>query len=459
MVEWVQTQSPLTGDNVSLNLRTDINNVEIVNATGSGVDTLIGTDAINIWTLGATNTLNDGATTITFSGFESITGGNLADTFNVVGVSNITEIDGGVGDDNVTLDEVGLIDTFDGNVGTDSLTIINGNSIWTIDPDLTDLLNPMDIGNGSVAVEGMPATMTNFNSVESRTGSSLGTNTVDLSNFGAATILLADFQDFDTVVGSGSGVLRGVNDQQNIWTIDGVDSGSVSAAGIITDFMNFASLQGGNSVDTFNITETGSITGEINGGAGNNSLRRSNAIGDNIWLLTGPHRGTVTYDGISTNFSNIQTLVGSSNAGVADTLIGLSNLNNQWTIDSNGAGNVAQDTVNNVTDTTHFMNMENLVGGNLDDVFNITANINSIDLGNGNNQVNVMANGSVIGDITGGNGVDTIVISGVAATVVSITTGAGNDMITVADGGVVTGNLMSGSGNDSITIVNEIRLA
>ena len=319
-------------------------------------------------------------------------GGADNDTFVVSSNGSATAINGDEGNDSVSQDTVGLVGTYNGNDGIDSLTILNGDSVWTINPDLTDPINPIDVGNGSVAVDGMPMTATAFNSVETRIGSISGRDTVNLSNFGAATILLANFQNFNTIMGSSDGTLQGIDGQQNDWLINSLNSGNVTVNSITTDFTGFSNLIGGNGIDSFEITEGGEI-GVINGGLGSNTLTRSNLVDDNAWVLTGEHQGTVTYGdittngGVTTNFSNIQSVEGSNSAGVTDTLTGR-NQNNRWIIDDDASGNVAAD-IDTPSDTLAFMNMENLMGGSASDVFDITQNgilVGGIDggMGDGN---------------------------------------------------------------------------
>ena len=56
----------------------------ITNLTGSSfVDKLTGEDATSTWTVGTSDTYNDGSNTLPFSSFEFLQGGSADDTFNV----------------------------------------------------------------------------------------------------------------------------------------------------------------------------------------------------------------------------------------------------------------------------------------------------------------------------------------------------------------------------------------
>ena len=77
------------------------------------------------------------------------------------------------------------------------------------------------------------------------------------------------------------------------------------------------------------------MTGLINGGAGSNTLQRSNTTGTNEWIMTAQHQGTLNGD----SFSNIQTLIGADN--IVDTLSGI-NQNNDWLINGTDSGTLAE---------------------------------------------------------------------------------------------------------------------
>ena len=212
----------ITGINVSIILGTDVDNVETINA-GGGTNTIIGeNNAGNTWVVDASNTVNDGTDTITFSNFSVLTAGTGGDNF-TVNVSGIDTIHGNSGNDDITLDTVGLITTLNGNGGTDSLAITNGNSTWSI----TDSVN----NNGDVFVTGTPATTTAFNSVETLIGSSVGIDSIDLTSFGAAIIQLINYQNFDSIIGNALGTLQGIDGQQHDWTITSGNVGSVLTGG------------------------------------------------------------------------------------------------------------------------------------------------------------------------------------------------------------------------------------
>jgi Ca2+-binding RTX toxin-like protein len=93
---------------------------------GNGpADTLQGEDAASAWSLGATQTYDDGAGNgaLTFSGFETLQGGSKADTFTISAADHsIQQLKGGAGDDVFKFLPGGqLAAVLDGQGGTNTL--------------------------------------------------------------------------------------------------------------------------------------------------------------------------------------------------------------------------------------------------------------------------------------------------------------------------------------------------
>lgn len=140
------------------------------------------------------------------------------------------------------------------------------------------------------------------------------------------------------------------------WTISGANSGKVDSV----TFSNFQNLAGGTGSDIFNFTtSTANLSGTINGGTGtnNNSTISYATLGSSYLVgvtLSSNTAGSAT--AIGGGFSNINTVVGSSDTG--NTLTG-PNSTNDWTITGTNAGNVNT----GPTRVFVFTAMPHLVGG------------------------------------------------------------------------------------------------
>jgi hypothetical protein len=167
-------------------------------------------------------------------------------------------------------------------------------------------------------------------------------------------------EDSDTLIGP---------DGTMAWTISGADAGSATG---ITAFDGVENLSGRNGADQFTLLTGGSISGQIDGGDGNDTLIGTNA--DTSWVVSGNGSGMV--DG-STHFVAIESLTGGTGAdkfavqtidalsGTIDGGAGIDSLvgpdaASTWTLTGPGAGTL---------NTTAFAHLENLTGGNADDSF------------------------------------------------------------------------------------------
>ena len=130
----------------------------------------------------------------------------------------------------------------------------------------------------------------------------VGPITVNLAT-GTAPGVGGIFSNVTSLVGSKSNadVLIGP-DADSVWTLTGPNAGNV--AGVT--FSSFENLTGGKGADRF-VLQTGSgITGNVDGGGGNNSLDYSYYVGD---LVADLALGIST--GVGGNISNIQVVIGS----------------------------------------------------------------------------------------------------------------------------------------------------
>ncbi|TQV85889.1 beta strand repeat-containing protein [Aliikangiella coralliicola] len=506
------TVTVTTNSGFTITLGTDVDRVETLTAQGSGTNVLVGANVVggNTWNIaGAGNTVDDSTTQTTFSNFSVITAGTGGDDF-FVSTSGVSTINGNSGDDNITLDTVGLVDNVNGNQGTDSLSITNGNSTWVMTTTI----------DGNVTDTDTPANDTDFTSIETRTGSLVGIDSIDLSGLGAAIIMLADYQNFDQIIGSITGTLQGIDGLQNDWSIqsisgsDGINDGSVTVGGVTTNFLNFLNLIGGNSTDNFTITSSGHWAGDINGGGGVNTLIGANVA--NTWNVSGAGAGSLLYTttpgAATTTFSNINTLMGGSNtddfnlsgifAGLmdggagtdtltitaaGDQIIQLGNQSNAniniyqvETVTANAAttnelisdGNAATNTwnlngvragdVNDGTTTTTFSNIDNVTGGASVDNFTMAAAFAGlIDGGAGTDSLTITAAGDRIielGDqVTGNTNVYQIETVAANAATTNELVGDGNAATNTWNlNGVRNGDVNDGSTTTTFTNIDNV---
>ena len=278
---------------------------------------------------------------------------------------------------------------------------------------------------------------------------------------GTATPIGGAFSHISVIKGSsGNDTLTG----SGAWTINGANAGSVDGV----QFTSFENLVGSAGNDTFTFLPGGSISGNVDGGAGTDTLDYS--------ALAGPV--TVNFDtGTATDvgsFSNMENVMASQSGN--DTIVG-----DAWTITGVNSG-----TVNGVA----FSGVSNLIGGSADDSFTfmpgglITGNIdggtgvNTVSYANltGASTVNLVTRtgpgiGGTFANISRfvGNGSDSVVGPNVATTYTvtginalsagsvafsgfsSVTAGSANDMFAINSGGKLSGKIDGGLGVNSLS--------
>ena len=180
-------------------------------------------------------------------------------------------------------------------------------------------------------------------------------------------------------------------DAANTWSINGPDSGSLSGTPNLT-FTGVENLIGGSATDLFVFGTAGSISGNLDGGGGDDELDYSSTT-------TG-----VTVDLSSGKYTSIETVIGS--AGI-DELIG-PDTGSLWTITGANMGELV-DVASSIVQLV-FSLIENLTGGAAEDrvVFGTGSTLTGmVGGGGGDNQI----------DINGDDGVDDVVVVGAPAIV------------------------------------------
>lgn len=457
---------------------------------GAGVDSISADSASNSWTI---TSADAGSVTgiSSFAKIESLVGSSSADSFVFADGSSISgSVDGGAGTDsvnqaaqsgivNITLGGSGYsnIENFTGN-GTNS-TLIGDNIVntWSI--------NGLDTGTVG------PVSFSNFSNLQGGTN-----NDTFVINSGSINGQIDG--------GVGSDIIQ-ANNVANIWNITGVDVGDVTGIG---SFAGIETLAGNASTDTFIFADGSSFSGVIDGAAGTDTVDFSsetgaaivslaagqyqnveNFIGNNFnstlignttnnnWSITGGNSGTV--NGISfSGFNNVTgntsvdtftlsagSISGTINGGTGNDSIQGDNIVTTWNVVSPDAGDL--------TNVNAFQNIDNLLGGNTIDTFNVASNISGIvDGGVGDDFININGGVTIGGGIDGNTGNDTLsgptqnsawVISGnnsgslngIAFTQIETLVGnTGNDTFTINNSASsnISNGISGGAGNDTLQV-------
>jgi Ca2+-binding RTX toxin-like protein len=441
------------GTNIAIHLENNVENL----IAGTGGNTLVGPDNMNIWIItGENEGTVDG---IFFTGMENLVGGSDVDififspageitgtvsggagsdsiyapvtvnTWNIVGTNegiipgmvHFTEMENlfaGSGDDTFYFsDGAGVTGIIDGDGGYNTLNYSAYTTPVTVNLDTStatgcgvfddidriiggsvkdNLIGPNSpetwdiVGNDEINVFGME-----FESFENLTGGTAddtfefsdgagvtglidggdGSNILDYSAY--TTKITVDLENL-TATGCGgfaniSQIIGGtISDDiigpnvDNTWNITGSDE--IDVLGI--EFTSFENLFGGTKNDTYNFSDGAGVTGIIDGGDGLDTLNYS-AYSSNITvnLETNTATGTAgAYD--------IEKVIGGSGS---DTLIG-PNSANAWSILSTNKGEIPG--------IIEFDNIENLVGGNAQDIFVFSDGANVIGTIEGNDGLN-----------------------------------------------------------------------
>lgn len=286
------------------------------------------------------------------------------------------------GSNNVTIDSLpaGVTVNIDGAGGTTTLIGNTSPNTWHITGvDSGDLNGVVNFTNIGILTGGPGADNFDFSGSGSLFGKidgAGGANTLDYSGqSGPVTVDLSldfasnigSFANIENFVGSASSndTLMGPDAS---WIINGANSGTVNGI----PFSSFENLGGSGLSNSFAFVTGGSISGNLDGGPGNNTLDYSGFGGPVTVNLA-----TDTATGIGGRFFFIDSIVGSS---ASDTLIG-PNAAATWTLTGSNSGSV---------NGTAFSSFENLTGGTGNDAFVF------------------MPGGSVDGNVDGGGGSNTL---------------------------------------------------
>ena len=478
-------------------------NIQTVIGGTNAANTLFGPTAATTYSITGQNTgIVNG---LSFSHFGNITAGPGNDRFVFSDAATLSgALSGGAGSN--TIDESAYSTTVAANLSAKTITGVGTNysSIQTFIAGTNaggTLTGPATSSNyyvtglNAVTVAGL--TYNNFSSLTGGAGNDLflfspgaslggsingglGNNSINESDYitpvalnlaaGTITGLGSPYANIRTITGgSGANTLIGP-DASSTYRITGPNVGNVGTF----NFANFGSLTAGSANDVFKFTSAGTITGNIDGGGGSNTIDET--------LLTTPVTLNVSASTVSQltgTFTNIQTVLAGGNS--ANQILGPST-DSTFNITGTNAGNIAglsfsgfgnltggtgNDTFTFGPAATLLGNLDggtgintldysslstvvtlNLVNGTASDIRGTFANIQNVN--GGTNTTNLLtgpATGStyqIVGRNTGS--VNGFVFRGFG----SIVAGAGDDATVFSDGALLTGSLNLGLGANTL---------
>ena len=270
---------------------------------GAGADAVVGPNAATAWLLDG---LGSGSMTggVRFGGFESLTGGSAADAVTLAPGSSLA---GGV----------------TGGGGTDTLTGPDVSTMWAIEALNAGHAGPVGFTGFENLTGGTAADVFQFAAgagVSGRVDGGNGADTLDYSSYSASvTVNLATgaatgtgavptggARNFESLIaGTDSDTLIAAN-TPNSWAVTAPGTGTVAGF----SFAGVENLTGGTANDTFAFSPGAGVGGVINAGAGTDSL--AGPDDSNTWAITNYNAGTLN----GTVFTGVENLNGGAAADV-----------------------------------------------------------------------------------------------------------------------------------------------
>lgn len=394
-----------------------------INSPFVGIERAIGS--------GNSDTLRDVTGTVSISGADA----GLIGTFQFSSFENLI---GTSGNETFKVGPSGsLSGSLNGNGGTDTLAASSLSNVWGLTGVDSGTLNSQvsfthipNLTGGSSADSFQFSAGSSINSVNGGSG----VNLLDYSDYGSpvlinpsaktSTAIRGTYSNISQVTGSAySDTLNGVTGST---TISGVDSGVTGTL----QFNSFENVKGTPGIETFNFTSTGSLSGELDGVGGDDTLVGSSQ--SNIWGLTGVFSGSLNSQ---VSFVHVPNLTGGAsqdtfkfssgslfwaiNGGIGTDVLDYSDygapvsfspraktgtsLARPFTAIEKVIGSSGQDTMYDITGNTtisgadsgtngaiQFASFENLIGTTATETFTFTST------------------GSLSGGLDGGGGIDTL---------------------------------------------------
>ncbi len=397
---------------------------------GTESDTITGPNAPNTWEINTTTNSTLGS--VSFTGIENVTGGTGIDTFNInenytgtlsgndgddifnvksifAGTINGDGDSGGagnrdtvdfstyVGTVSVTTNQFNTIETLIGNSTASTLTGGTSSTTWgNLSSTLGVLsgnVNGITFSGFTQLVGGIGSDIFNLTTngtynIDAGTGDE---DTIDISGVSTAqTITLGSsafgITNVERFVGNALSTLLGPDTPNNVWTINGSNSGTLGAY----SFSNFGTIQGGILNDTFNFTGSGTLNGNtLVGGTGTDTVSfLSSTLSTQFnWSATSLD-GVLGIDlvlrnnsnAVLGNFNGVEIVNAGNQSNQVNSLSIADNQARTWSITSSNTtdgidaldGNLRL-TASPVVDLV-FTNMDSLTGDAAVDTFSFAAN-------------------------------------------------------------------------------------
>jgi len=451
---FVFQQTTLDNQNQAVDLgatQIDVYGVERLIASNTESHTLLGANnTANTWSIAALNTLVNTNGTLTFSGIDNLTGGNQQDQFSFDGNLVGGLVDGGANENNsadsvifrniaatgistvrlgstVGETEINLanVEGVTSETPSDNLRLMGDNTtnIWTIQGTDAGLVNSVafsgfaDIEGGSGNDTFVLARQVGASEDDRITGSidggvnpddGLATDRINLlavedsvtvsldPTYTTAYLTINNIEVLEAA--DNNNILVGGADGTQTWTISGQDDGSLNSL----LFSGFASLLGRDQIDIFNFTQSGDMSGLVNGGGQPVGTRDRVDMSELIIA-------NVVIGDIDSGFENIEEYVGNNSSSTLTA----ADVRNEWTITGENTGRIQDQGGNDIA----FSGFTALLGGGVVDEFTLEAGgslSGEIRAGAGQDRLNVNLGSGVTGGVAfyGGADDDTVFIDG-----------------------------------------------
>ncbi len=201
--------------------------------------------------------------------------------------------------------------TFDGGAGDDTLIAADNDNTWVITGEDAGTLNGQSFNDVENLTGGAADDAFIFygGSISGTIDGGEGINTFDYSaqtagvtvdlEAASATGVAAWVNVTNVVGGAGSDTLIG-SDQDSTWAVTGANAGTVGSFA----FAQVENLSGGSGADTFVVSDDATLDGILAGGLGSDELVGANRA--NLWVIDGTNAGTLN----DLDFADIENLRG-----------------------------------------------------------------------------------------------------------------------------------------------------